>query len=396
MKKIEVTKDIYYVGALDKDIRVFDIIMSTEDGTTYNSYILKGSKKTALIECVKTAFYDEHIEKIKAVCDPSEIDYLVLNHTEPDHSGSVERFLKLAPKAIVLAGQTAITFLKEIINEPFPYQVVTEKDSFDLGGMTLEFFMAPMLHWPDTIFTYVKERKILFPCDCFGCHYADDNIFNDKISGDFFNAYKYYFDNIIGPYKLPHMLNALKKIDNLDIEIIATGHGPVLRENIPYYLDMYRKWCAVPEKVGKTVALAYVSAYGYTKALAQKIAAGLTDKGVKVEMFDLVVDSKEDALAAINRADGLLLGSPTLVGDALPPILELLLYVNPIIHKGKLAGAFGSYAWSGEAVPNILGRLAQLRLKTPLEGLKVRLKPTDEDLQRAYQFGADFAAALGV
>ncbi len=396
MKKIEVTKDVFYVGALDKDIRIFDIIMHTENGTTYNSYILKGSKKTALIECVKTAFYNEHIEKIKAVCDPSEIDYLVLNHTEPDHSGSVEKFLTLAPNAVVLAGQTAITFMKEIINKPFPHQVVTEKDSFDLGGMTLEFIMAPMLHWPDTIFTYVKEKKILFPCDCFGCHYADDNIFNDKISGDFFGAYKYYFDNIIGPYKLPHMLNALKKIENLDIEIIGTGHGPVLRENIPYYIDMYRKWCEVPEKVGKKVTIAYVSAYGYTKTLAEKIAQGLIDSGVNVEMFDLVTDKKEDALASINSSDGFLLGSPTMVGDALPPILELLLYINPVIHKGKLAGAFGSYGWSGEAVPNILGRLAQLRLKCPLEGLKVRLKPAEEDLQKAYQYGIDFAGAIGV
>ncbi|MDD4316456.1 MAG: FprA family A-type flavoprotein [Clostridia bacterium] len=395
MKKIEVTKDIYFVGALDKNIRVFDIIMTTESGTTYNSYILKGSKKTALIECVKTAFFDEHIEKIKAVCDPSEIDYLVLNHTEPDHSGSVERFLTLAPKAVVLASSTAISFLKEIINKPFPHSIVTEKDSFDLGGMTLEFLMAPMLHWPDTMFTYVKEKKALFPCDCFGCHYADDEIFNDKISGDFFAAYKYYFDNIIGPYKIPHMVNALKKIENLDIELIGTGHGPVLRENIPYYIDMYRKWCATPEKDGKTVAIAYVSAYGYTKSLAQKIAEGLKEKGVKVEMFDLVTDDKTAALASIGQADGFLLGSPTMVGDALAPVLELLLYVNPVIHKGKLAGAFGSYGWSGEAVPNLLGRLAQLRLKTPLEGLKVRLKPTDEDLQRAYQYGADFAAALG-
>ncbi|MFW5780127.1 MAG: FprA family A-type flavoprotein [Bacillota bacterium] len=394
MKK-EVTKDIYYVGALDKKLKIFDIVMTTEKGTTYNSFLVKGKDKTVLIESVKTTFFEEHLQKLKKVCDPKDIDYLVANHTEPDHSGSIAKFLEIAPKATVLASNTAINFLKDILNKPFPHQVVNEGDKIDIGGMTLEFIMAPMLHWPDTMFTYIKEKKALFPCDCFGCHYADDNIFNDKMTGDFFEAYKYYFDNIIAPYKIPHMLNALKKIENLDIEIIGTGHGPILRENISYYINMYKNWCKEEKKLEKSVVIAYVSAYGYTKSLADNIVKGVRSQGIaNIHMFDMVYADKAQVLEKMTLADGLLFGSPTLVSDALYPVSELLLNLNPVIHKGKIAGAFGSYGWSGEAVSNILGRLKQLRLKTPLDGLKVKLKPTDEDLKKAFEYGSDFAKAL--
>ena len=392
--KIEVTQDIYYVGVLDKNLRVFDIVMITENGTTYNSYLVKGKEKTVLIESVKTNFFEEHLEKLKEICEVEKIDYLVVNHTEPDHTGAIEKFLEVAPNTTILASATAINFLKDILNKPFKHRVVSDVDQIDIGGMTLEFFIAPMLHWPDTMFTYIKERKALFPCDCFGCHYADDKIFNDKMTGDFFGAYKYYFDNIIAPYKIPHMTNALKKIEDLDIEIIGTGHGPVLRKNISYYIDMYKNWCKVKSKDNKSVVIAYVSAYGYTKSLADKIAEGIRSEGISVELFDLVFDDKQKALEKINDADGVLFGSPTMVGDALYPISELLLNLNPVIHKGMLAGAFGSYGWSGEAVGNIMARIKQLRLKTPLEGFKVKLKPTQEDLNKAFEYGRDFAKAL--
>lgn len=392
----EVTKDIFYVGVQDEDLKIFDIIMTTEKGTTYNSYLVRGKEKTALIESVKTSFFEEHLNIIKEICDPSEIDYLIVNHTEPDHTGAIEKFLKYAPNLTVLGSQTAITFLKEIINEPFPCKAVNENDTVDLGGMSLSFMLAPMLHWPDTMFTYIKERKALFPCDCFGCHYADSRVFNDLMEGEFFDAYKYYFDNIIAPYKNPFMLNALKKIENLDIEVIGTGHGPVLRSNIPYYIDIYKKWSEANIMEAKSAVIVYVSAYGYTKSLAENIKEGLVSSGIKTEIYDLTFTDKNKVLQAINKSSAILIGSPTMVGDALPPIMELLLHLNPIIHKGKIAGAFGSYGWSGEAVNNVLSRINQLRLKTPLEGFKVRLKPTEQDLEKAYEYGKEFSKHIMV
>ena len=271
---------------------------------------------------------------------------------------------------------------------------MTEKDTVDLGGMTLHFLSVPFLHWPDSMYTYIPEAKALFTCDSFGCHYADSRVFNDLIEGDFTPAYKYYFDCIIGPFKRPYMVNALEKIKGMDIEFVGNGHGPVLRSNVQKYFDLYAQWCQVPVREPKRIAIAYVSAYGYTRMLAQAIAQGAGSEGCEVQLFDLVTDDKAAAAAAVEDADGFLLGSPTLVGDALPPIYEMLLGLNPIIHKGKFAGAFGSYGWSGEAVPNLVARMQQLKLALPAEGLRVRFKPTGQDLAAAKEYGAAFAKAV--
>ena len=394
MGAIQAMDNIYYVGVQDKDLRVFDIIMHSDYGTSYNSYLVRGSEKTALFETCKLEFWDEYIANIREVCDPSEIDYIVVNHTEPDHAGCMERILELAPNAKVLGSSTALTFLKEIVNHPFASQAVTEADKIDLGGLTLTFLSVPFLHWPDSMYTYIPELKALFSCDSFGCHYADDRVFNDLIEGDFTDAYLYYFTHIIGPFKRPFMTKALDKIAALDIQFIGNGHGPVLRSNIQKYLDMYREWCAPQPKNGKDVVIAYVSAYGYTRSLAEAIAKGVQEAGVNVKVFDLVTDSAEEAKAAIADADGFLLGSPTLVGDALPPIYEMMMGLNPIIHRGKFAGAFGSYGWSGEAVPNLVARMQQLKLSMPLEGMKIRFKPTQQDLDNAVSYGKQFAEAV--
>lgn len=394
MGAIQAMDNVYYVGVQDKDLRVFDIIMHSDYGTSYNSYLVRGSEKTALFETCKLEFWDEYIANIREVCDPSEIDYIVVNHTEPDHAGCMERLLELAPNAKVLGSSTALTFLKEIVNHPFPSQAVTEADQIDLGGLTLTFLSVPFLHWPDSMYTYIPELKALFSCDSFGCHYADDRVFNDLIDGDFTDAYLYYFTHIIGPFKRPFMTKALDKIAALDIQFIGNGHGPVLRSNIQKYLDMYREWCAPQAKNGKDVVIAYVSAYGYTRSLAEAIAKGVKKAGVEVKLFDLVTDNAEEAKAAIADADGFLLGSPTLVGDALPPVYDMMLGLNPIIHRGKFAGAFGSYGWSGEAVPNLVARMQQLKLSMPLEGMKIRFKPTEQDLDNAVSYGKQFAEAV--
>lgn len=397
MGAIKAFENIDYVGVLDKDLRVFDIIMETQKGTTYNSYIVHGKTKTVLFEAVKDRFCDQFFDNIAEVCDISKIDYIVTSHTEPDHTGCLQRLLEKAPNAIVLGSQTAITFLKEIVNEPFPHQVITEKDVIDIGGMSLHFMSVPMLHWPDTIFTWIPEIGALFTCDSFGCHYADEKIFNDAIgyNDDFDYAYKYYFDNIMGPYRYPHMLNALDKIKDLDIKFIGNGHGPVLRSNIQFYIDMYRQWSQPPAKTEKNVVIAYVSAYGYTGMLAKAIAEGLRAGGINdIQMFDLVTEPMATAQKAIESADGILLGSPTLVGDALPPIYEVMLPLNPVIHRNKFAGAFGSFGWSGEAAHNITARLNQLRMTLPLPEMRVRLKPSEEDLKVAHKYGEDFAKEM--
>ncbi len=396
MSAIKAMDDLWWVGVEDHDLRVFDIVMHSDWGTSYNAYAVRGTEGVALFETVKEKFFDEYLANLKEVCSLDEVRYIVVGHTEPDHSGSLEKLLDLTPNATVVGSATAITFLKEIVNKPFASRAVKDGETIDLGGRTLSFLSVPFLHWPDSMYTYIPELGALFTVDSFGCHYADDRVFNDLIDGDFTEAYKYYFDCIMGPFK-PFVLKALDKIKGLDIRFIGNGHGPVLRTDIPKYLEMYRAWAtpvAVPADE-RRVAIAYVSAYGYTRQLAGVIADALAEGGVKhVELYDLVECDLETARAAVQSADGFLLGSPTLVGDALPPIYEMLVGLNPIIHKGKPAGAFGSYGWSGEAVPKLTAQMQAIGLKLPVEGLKVRFKPSEAQMAEARQFGLDFAAAV--
>lgn len=396
MSAIKAMDDLWWVGVEDHDLRVFDIVMHSDWGTSYNAYAVRGTEGVALFETVKEKFFDEYLDNLKEVCSLDEVRYIVVDHTEPDHSGSLEKLLELAPNATVVGSATALTFLKEIVNRPFASRTVKDGETIDLGGRTLTFLSVPFLHWPDSMYTYIPELGALFTVDSFGCHYADDRVFNDLIDGDFTEAYKYYFDCIMGPFK-PFVLKALDKIKGLDIRFIGNGHGPVLRADIPKYLEMYRAWATPVVKPAdeRRVAIAYVSAYGYTKQLAGVIADALAEGGVKhVELYDLVEQDLETARAAVQSADAFLLGSPTLVGDALPPIYEMLVGLNPIIHKGKPAGAFGSFGWSGEAVPKLTAQMQAIGLALPVEGLKVRFKPSEAQLAEARQFGLDFAAAV--
>ncbi len=391
---LEVRKDIYWVGALDYHIRTFDIVMYTEYGTTYNSYVVKGSEKTLLAELSKESFYHQFIARLEAVVDPKSIDYILVSHAEPDHSGTLYKLLELNPNVKIVATPTCIKFLKQIVNRDFNSIPVKSGDTLSLGDRTLEFTTVPFLHWPDTLYSYSREDKTLFTCDSFGCHYCDERVFNDQITGDFLEAYKYYFDNIMGPFK-PFVLEAIDKIKHLEIETICNGHGPVIRTNPEKYIEMYKQWATVSKRERKSVVIPYVTSYGYTRKIAEKIAEGIkTEADIDVFVFDLIKADKSEVMKEINEASGLLFGSPTLVGDALPPIWEILISLNPIIHKGKTAGAFGSYGWSGEAVPNIIERLKQLKFKLPLEGLKICFNPSEAELQKAFEFGKQFAKAL--
>ena len=284
--------------------------------------------------------------------------------------------------------------MKQIVNKPFNSIIAKDGTSINLGDKTIRFILAPFLHWPDTMYSYIEENKTLITCDSFGCHYCDEKIFNDEIEGDFYDAYKYYFDVIMGPFK-PYVLNALDKIKDLDINVICPGHGPILRTDLDKYLNYYRDWATVKPSEKDYVVIPYVSAYGYTEQLAVKIAEGIKASGnIDVYTYDLVNTEIDEVMNKVSGAKGILIGSPTIVSDALPPIWELLTKLNPIVHKGLYAGAFGSYGWSGEAVPNIMGRLKQLRFNLPLEGLKIPFKPSDDELEKAYNYGLEFGKAI--
>lgn len=398
MKSLEIKKDIYWVGALDPNLRIFDIIMYTPYGTTYNSYVIKGSEKTAVFETVKAEFFDEYIERLKTLdIDINKIDYIIVDHTEPDHAGSVAKLLELSPKAKVVGSKTAIEFMKDIVNKNFSYITVNDGDTLSLGNKTLKFISAPLLHWPDSIYTYVPEDNMLFTCDSFGSHYSSENVFNDLIENrrHYMDALKYYFDCIMGPFK-PYVLKAIDKIKDLKIDVICPGHGPVLRENPWEIVNIYKNWSTPePSSEKDKVTISYVSAYGYTRELANEIAKGIKSKGdFDIKLYDVIHHEMADILKDINESSGILFGSPTINSDLLEPIRDILTKLNPLVHGGKVAGAFGSFGWSGEAVHNMENRLKELRMDMALPSVKVKFKPSEEDFKTAFNYGEAFAEKL--
>ena len=396
-KALKLRENFYWAGILDDTLRVFDIIMYTEFGTTYNSYLYKAGDKVILFETVKEKFFDDYLKELEKLVDVTKIDYLVVNHTEPDHAGSVQRLLELNPGLKVIATPTAISFLQNIVNGDFCSIAVKDEQEMKIGNITLRFLHVPNLHWPDTMYTYIEEEQALVTCDSFGSHYSFDEILVSRVTNqeDYWKATKYYFDCIIGPFK-PFMLQALERVRQLDVSMICTGHGPVLDTDIDKMYNTYEEWCTVVNpNQKKTVVIPYVSAYGYTGQLAEEIAKGIADSGdIDVRSYDMVTADQAKVLEELGFADGILFGTPTIVGEALKPIWDLTTSIFAGTHGGKLASAFGSYGWSGEGVPHIIERLHQLRMRVPDEGFRVRFKPSEVDLLNAYDYGYNFGCLL--
>ncbi|MFO7923295.1 MAG: FprA family A-type flavoprotein [Bacteroidales bacterium] len=394
---LDVSKDVKWIGILDYDIVTFDIVMETEYGTTYNSYFIDAEKKT-IVETTKARFWDTWLEKIKAVTDPSEIEYIILDHTEPDHSGNLENLLSLAPGATVVGSGNAIRYLEDIVSIPFKSMKVKDGDTLDLGNKTLKFISAPNLHWPDTIYTWLEEDKILFTCDSFGAHFCKEEMFDDLVD-NYDDSFKYYFDVILKPYS-KFMLKAIEKIRPLDISVIATGHGPVLRSDWKKYVDLSEKYAreylAGSDPEENNVLVTYVSAYGYTKQMAEYIAEGIreTDPGIKVETADIETMPLGELDSLLVRCNALLVGSPTINQNTLLPVYKLFALINPIRDKGKLAASFGSYGWSGEAVNIIEGNLKNLKLKVIEGGFATKFFPHAEKIDELREFGRRFGREM--
>lgn len=400
MGAYRITDAIYAVGILNPGMRIFDVVMRTEFGTTYNSFIVRGTEKTALIETCHATYFDRYVENISAVCAPETIDYIVLNHCEPDHSGSLRRLLELCPNATILVSQAGSLYLKNITNRTdLPIVVAKDGNMIDLGGKTLKFISAPFLHWPDSMFTWCAEEKALFSCDFFGAHYCEPYGIDSHIAypASYERALKEYFDAIFGPF-LPHVRNGLAKVEALDAEIFLTSHGPLLTKGcrLPYVLEQYRKWSAPTEKVRKQIPVFYCTAYGNTKKLAEAIAAGMAEvlPEADIDVYDLNEHDMGSMAAKLNASDAFCIGSPTINADAVPPAWILLSHVDAINNRKKPALVFGSYGWSGEAVPNLSARLTGLKMNVYGEGLKVQFVPSEQEIARAKDLGEEFARTL--
>jgi len=390
----DVSPSVKWCGVLDHDIVTFDVVMETKHGTTYNSYFIDAERK-ALIETVKEGFWDVYLEKLRQITNPEEIDYIILNHTEPDHSGSLAHLLKLAPGATVVGTGNAIRYLKEMIYTDFPHIVVKDGYTLDLGNKTLQFISAPNLHWPDTMYTYLAEEKILFTCDSFGAHYCHEGVFDDKV-GDFDEDFRYYFDVILKPFS-KFMLKAIEKVNALDINLIAPGHGPVLRSGWKKRVELSEKWAKehLDLPVSRKVFIPYVSAYHKTGKIAEKIRDGIISAGnLEAEILDIEMTSIGDLEQKVAESAALIVGSTTINQNILLPVYKLFSVINPLRDKGKLAGGFGSYGWSGESKDLIKNNLENLKLNYFGEGVFVKFTPSPVEEQQAFAYGKAFGEEL--
>ena len=378
----QLKENIYWIGVKDPDLRIFDIIMETKKGTTYNSYLIN-DEKVAVLDIVKDGFYNEFKENIASVIGNKKIDYIIVHHTELDHSGALKDLIKDYPEAAIVGSRATLKYLKDILNCDF--NALEAKEDISLGNHTLRFIHAPNLHWPDTMFTYVKEKNTLFTCDFTGSHYCPEGSITTELNDEYFAEMKYYYDCIMGPFK-PYVNAGLEKIKDLHIDIMAPSHGPVHVREIEKILNLYKEWAKAVEVDENKVEIFYISAYHNTEMMANFFKSKLEEKGFKADVTEITQIPLEESIAKIEKAKGILVGSPTINKDAVKPAWDLLSLVSAITNRNKAAMAFGSYGWSGEGVPMLTERLKSLKLKTVSPGYKFCFVPSEEKYKEAEEY----------
>lgn len=391
----QISQNVHFIGAFDPKIRTFDIIMKTANGSSYNSYLVRGSEGVAVMDTVKKEFSEDFFKRLELLCEYDEIKYIVLHHLEPDHSGALLELMERAPEAKLIISGRAVMMLKALLKKDIPFEVANTGTTISLGDKTIEFLSTPFLHWPDTMSSYLHENKILFSGDVFGSHYYDERLFDDRV-GDFSYAFKYYYDHIMRPFK-QHVLHALELYKKFDIEIVAPLHGPVLRSNPSFYIDKYAKWSSESkyrkgEFGKKLLAVFYISSYENTYKMAERIMEGAESiEGIVPSMYDLASLDEQNMIDLLEESDAIIVGSPTINGDAVQPAWHLLSSMAFLENRGKVGAAFGSYGWTGEAPDMLQDRMRWLKFRLPLAPLKIKLIPTQEELETCFAFGMEIA-----
>jgi flavorubredoxin len=389
---IEIKPGLHWIGAEDPDLRVFDDLFPTEHGTTYNSYLLKGSEKIAIIDTVKGKRTDEFMDKVRSLVAPETIDYIIVNHTEPDHSGALGYLLEHCPHATVVSTTAAKNFLGNMLHKPFNSLVVKDGDTIDLGGRKLRFIMAPFLHWPDTMFTRLEGENILFSCDAFGAHFSHSGrMFNDEVE-DFTAARQFYFDCLMRPFK-DKVLAAVEKIRHDVIDMICPSHGPIIRQDPWRVIQQYENW-SKPTATCRKIFILYISPHGNTEKMAKAVAAGASLDGVEAISYHISHLDSWETRNLMEEADALIFGIPTINRDVPKPMWDVLAYLSTVKLKTNLAGLFGSYGWSGEACKLAEERLKGMGFKLAAEPVRTPFTPTADILEQCGALGKAVAEAV--
>jgi flavorubredoxin/flavin reductase (DIM6/NTAB) family NADH-FMN oxidoreductase RutF len=390
----DIAADTFAIRSLDWDRDRFDIEFGLQNGTTYNSFLIRGDK-VALVDTSHAKFREQYLDILKGAIDPSTIDYIVISHTEPDHSGLVKDVLELAPNATVVGAKVAIQFLENLIHHPFERMQVKQGDKLDLGqGHELTFLSAPNLHWPDTIFTYDAKTQILYTCDAFGMHYCSDAMFDEDlqpIEADF----RFYYECLMAP-NARSVLAALKRMDALPgYETIATGHGPLLRHNVVELTGRYRTWSATKAKSETTAAVFYAADYGYSDRLSQAIAHGITKTGVAVEMIDLNSADPQEVAELVGRSAAIVIGTPDQASVTAEAAIGTILTATKDKGKQRI-GVFESFGGSDRPSYPLLNQFIDLGLKKAFDVIRIEQAPSEAVYQRCTEAGTDLGQALTI
>jgi flavorubredoxin len=389
----ELKKGVHWVGAVDWGIRHFHgYELSTHRGTTYNAYLIQ-DEKTVLVDTVWEPFSDKLIENIRQLVDPSKIDIVVANHAEVDHSGGLPAVMRHAPEATVVVSRRGAESIPGHYHQDWKFKTVKTGERISIGANELVFVEAPMLHWPDSMFTYLTGHNLLMPNDAFGQHYASAYRFNDQVDQEelFEEALKYYA-NILTPFS-PLVT---KKIDEvlalgLPVDMIAPSHGIIWRSDPLQIVKKYQQWAA--QEPEERAAIIYDTMWEATRRMAEAIGDGLADAGVDHKILHSVVTDRNDLLVEVFRSKIILIGSPTLNNSVLPTIAPLLFDLRGLKFKNKLGAAFGSYGWSGEGVKVIEEHLQTAKIPIVREGIRCKWQPRPEDLEACRKFGREIGQA---
>ncbi|MDI6713111.1 MAG: FprA family A-type flavoprotein [Anaerosomatales bacterium] len=393
MRAVQVAEGIWWVGAIDWNLRDFHGY-ETPSGSTYNAYLVRGESKTALIDTVKAPFVPELLARVSDVMDPADVDLIVVNHVEPDHNGGLRDVMAAMPNARVVASPSGVKGVAEY-HDGLQVEAVGADDVVDLGGKTLRFLPMPMVHWPDSMFTYCPESKTLMPNDAFGQHFACEERFADELGLDAaLEQLGIYYANILLPLGT-QVAKAVEKVlaTGWEIEVIAPSHGVGWRgADIGAALERYRRWTA-GEKRDKAVVV-YGTMWGSTAELATRVVDGLAAGGVEASLYDVAVTPIAHIAYELLEAKALVLGSPTLHHGMLYRVSGLLTYLEGLRPSGRLAAAFGSYGWGGGAVKQMRERLEKAGFELYESDLAVKFRPTADDLAAAEAWGKAIAEAV--
>jgi len=387
VKTVELAPGIRWVGVEDWHRRIFDVLIPLPYGTSYNAYLVTGQEKTALIDTVNPGFEQELLAKIATITPVSKIDYLVMNHAEPDHAGNIPRVLEAAPDAKLVTNAKGADMAESLYRVPASRRlVIKDGDTLPLGGKTLKFIDAPWLHWPETMFTLAVEDKVLFSCDFFGAHIASDRLYDDEAGDIHLPEAKRYYADIMMPFTRM-VASGLDKVAALDVKIIAPSHGPVHR-NPQHIISAYDQWAR--GRLEPKVVIVFVSMWGSTRKLAEPLINAISLEGIEAVPYDLAVADTSHIARDLVDASAIVLGSPTVLGGLHPLAAYALTLVKALRPRLKMAAYFGSYGWGGGAANQAKSLLEPAGMEI-VGAVDIKGAPGEKELLSAAELGSTIA-----